>query len=173
MARKRPPRQPQPTPPPAAPPANLERMRNTGIIIIAALMGSLVIYGGLGWILLQDGTIKPLTPDLSRVAVWVIALAGLGLVAMGPVVANALVASQARAFGSQQPPGVPPAQIFLSTTVVGAAVVEAGGLVGLVLTLLTGEVIWVICLCGAALLLMAQMWPSRSRMENFSPPTGR
>jgi len=132
-------------------------------VICGALMWSVLIYVGLAWFLGRQGAAGNMTKALPA------ALPGALLVAA----ALLLLASNrvprmmlARAAEPDEAGGaIVPIQAVQSAYVVGFALRETVAIFGLVLTLTSGDMIWVLALSAVAILAMVAGWPTRSRVE--------
>lgn len=63
-------------------------------------------------------------------------------------------------------------QRYIKSVVVAAALRELASVVGLVLTLLTADMTWVLLLGGTALISMLVHWPRRAAIEDFLQQQG-
>ena len=63
-------------------------------------------------------------------------------------------------------------QRYVKSVVVAAALRELASIVGLLLTLLTADMTWVLLLGGVALLSMLVHWPRRAAIEDFLQQQG-
>lgn len=139
-----------------------ERMRIL-TIICAALVGSVVIYGAVGWFLLTQGGIAP-GGILSEVPIvpYILAALGLGALIFAPIVTSLML----KQGGNQPDPGNPePALMrYQSSVIVGFAVRESAAVMGLVATILTGSVIWIVALSTATVAAMLMAWPRRENL---------
>lgn len=61
---------------------------------------------------------------------------------------------------------------YIKSVVVAAALRELASIVGLLLTLLTADMTWVLLLGGAALISMFVHWPRRAAIEDFLQQQG-
>lgn len=141
-------------------------------ILALAFSASAVAYVLVGWLLTQVVGIEPLA-DLPRAVVASIAVLQLLVIVAGwllsGVIRNAAPApSTAGAVNQAARDDAEEAmQRYTRSVVVAAALREVAAVVGLVLTLLTGEIAWVAALSGAALLSMVVHWPRRGAVQDF------
>ena len=140
-------------------------------ILCAGILVSLPIYGFVAWLVQQEsprglaggGAVPPVLPvALAAVAVvHLLAAAGVGRLIQRR--ATAAAHAEARAQG------------FVQATIVAFALREAAGIIGLVLSLLTGNLLWVLALGGLAALAMVAGWPRREQLAAIvasdRPPT--
>ncbi len=142
-----------------------QRQKQLQIIVMAGIM-SLVAYVGVAFVLIRQGVIEPtaiptlLPPVLSTIAVTNLLTAGF--------IVKGLI-EKARTVN-------PPADrldAYRVAMIVGVALRESSGVIGLVLTLLTGSLLWVCLLCVLATISILSNFPTRSALENLlrdSPP---
>ncbi|MCD4748917.1 MAG: hypothetical protein K8R59_06030 [Thermoanaerobaculales bacterium] len=148
--------------------ALVQRQTTTMQIICAALTASLGFYVGIAWLLQRQGsfTMGPVPEDLPLI----LSLTGFSLLIVAEIVFRGLAA---RARRVEPPEGrlIP----YQSAVVVGFALRESAGVLGLVLTLLTGDLRWVVGLSLLAGVAMVAAWPRRSTLEELVqaiPPIG-
>ncbi len=134
------------------------------VIVCAALLVSLVIYVVLASFLVEQegfvvaGDLPPVLPPL---------LAAIGVAMLGIAqVIPSLIARQARAT-SDVGERLRTAQ---TATIIGMALRESTAIFGLVITLLTGEIVWVLALAGLSALAMVVNWPRRSQFQSATGP---
>lgn len=146
----------------------VQRQSTTMQIICTALMASLGMYVGIGWFLQKQGdfTMGPVPDGLP----FILSLTGFSMLIVAEIVFRALAA---RARRVEPPEGrlIP----YQSAVVVGFALRESAGVLGLVLTLLTGDLRWVVGLSSFAVVAMVAAWPRRSTLEELvklAPPIG-
>jgi F0F1-type ATP synthase membrane subunit c/vacuolar-type H+-ATPase subunit K len=134
------------------------------VIVCAALLVSLVIYVVLASFLVEQegfavtGEMPPILPPL-------LAAIGVGMLVVAQIV-PALIARQARA-AADIGERLRQAQ---TTVIIGMALRESTAIFGLVITLLTGEILWVLALAGLSALAMVVNWPRRSHLETIIAP---
>lgn len=127
--------------------------------LCGALVGGVAVFAAVvAWFFI-DGT-APLSPGSLPEAV-LIAAAGLAaaLFVAAPVVERRLREAPVDASRSEV------AARFQTGTVVGFALREAPGLLGLVLSLLSGTLAWALAFAGASVAAMALGWPKREELE--------
>jgi F0F1-type ATP synthase membrane subunit c/vacuolar-type H+-ATPase subunit K len=135
-------------------------------IIVGAIMMSMAVYVGMAFMLIRQQAIEPmpvpplLPPILAAVAVST--LAGAGFIVKGMTQKAGTMATPAERI-----------QRYQGAMIVGAALRESVGVIGLVLSLLTGSLIWVGLLSGLAVFAILTNFPSRSALEKLvldAPP---
>lgn len=125
-------------------------------IVCAAILASLPIYVAVAWFVTAGGT-RPTGPSLPAAGTWALAALAVGaLVAAQLVWRRLLHAAAARPDQGQRLAG------FQSAAIVSFALRESAGVIGLVLTMLSGDLAWCLALCGAAALAMLLGWPRRA-----------
>lgn len=136
-----------------------DRFRRLQILCFAILM-SVIMVNVLLAILLSGGNLKPepVSPDLPIILFAV----GLALLVSSGAVKRA-VFKRADAEGFDGDPG----KVFTAyqtATILAFALREAGGLIGFILGLLTGNPWWSWGLGGAAVIVMIFDWPKREHL---------
>lgn len=144
-----------------------QRLKTLQAIVMAAVM-SLVAYVGIAFFLIRQEAIEPMTlptilpPVLSAVAVSTLLIAGF--IVKGLIDKAQLINPPIDRFGPYQ-----------AAVVVGVALRESAGIIGLVLTLLTGSLLWVCLLSALGTFAILSNFPTRSALENLirdAPPIG-
>lgn len=129
-------------------------------VVAGALAGSVLVYAGVAWFLTSEAAAVGFEPaGLPDPLPWVLFGLGLALLLVAPA-----VEARIRSAGGDQEPRQALAT-FRTATVAGFALREAAAVFGLVVAITTGEGIWCFALSAAALLAMAQAWPTRFRLE--------
>lgn len=127
--------------------------------VCGALMGGVALFAAVVTWLFLDG-VAPLSPgELPGVALMAAATLAAALFIVAPVVERKL---------REAPPGASMSDVaarFQSGTIAGFALREAPGLLGLVLSLLSGTLPWALGFAGASLAAMALAWPKRGDLE--------
>jgi hypothetical protein len=139
-----------------------QRHRILGIICFA-LLASVAIYVGIAFVLIQQGSI-PTTDSAELPEIFPVVLCAIAvLTVMGAQVMAAALLKQnlARATGEDPTPRL---NAFQSAVIIGFAMREAAAVMGLVLTFLTGEILWVVGLSAVAAAAMLLAWPRKQRM---------
>ncbi len=142
-----------------------QRLKTLQLIIMAAVM-SLVAYVGIAFMLISQEAIEPMSipstllPILGGFAVSILFTASL--------IVKAMIGKARRI--------MPPADRlgpYQAAMIVGVALRESAGVIGLVLTLLTGSLLWVCLLSALAAFAILSNFPTRSALENLvqdAPP---
>ncbi len=142
-----------------------QRLKTLQIIVMVAIM-SLVAYVGMAFMLTSQEAIEPmaipstLLPILAGFAVSTLFTASLIVKAMTGKASR--IMSPADRLGPYQ-----------AAMIVGVALRESAGVMGLVLTLLTGNLLWVSLLSGLAAIAILSNFPTQSALENLvqdAPP---
>ena len=144
-----------------------DRLRKQRMIAGAGIF-SLVLYAGIGFLSAAQGDIVP-TP-LPEAAPGILAAAAVCLLIItGPIVSALIRKSVGKTEPAARLDGV------TTAVVIGMAIRESPGIIGLVLTFLTGDPRWVVGLSGLSILAMIAAFPRRSTLENLLrdvPPIG-
>lgn len=128
-------------------------------LLWASLLGGVTLFAGLAWALARGLLGPPPSPSLPPgVAAKLLILSALLMVA-GIVYRNGDV-------GAHADPG-PWLASYQTRIVVALALAEAGALLGLVLSILSGRPGWVAGVWGAAVLAMAFSRPHRDDLERM------
>ena len=148
--------------------ALIEQRLKTLQLIVGAIMMSMVAYVGIAFMLTRQQIIEPMSippllpPVLAAVAVSTLMGAGF-------IVKN--MTQKARTMGTP----VERIQRYQGAMILGAALRESAGIIGLVLSLLTGSLVWVGLLSALAAFSILTNFPSRSALEELImdvPPIG-
>jgi hypothetical protein len=104
---------------------------------------------------------------------WILLGAAVAAVFSAPLIAGAILrAGEARQDRDAR------LDAYQQAVIVGFALREAAGIVGIVLAFLTGNWLWAAGLCGGAALAMATGWPTRGAFDHMAgdpavpPPIG-
>lgn len=135
-------------------------------IVSFAMIVSVAMYMLVAWFLpLKAG-------DLGELGIPWIAMAaiGLGLLAAAPMIPRMLM-------GKLPPTATVEERIvkFKAATMVGFALRESAAVIGLMITMLTGDFRWVAALGSLTILVMLFAFPKRSQLEKLGqeiPPIG-
>jgi hypothetical protein len=132
-------------------------------LIYGGLIAAVLIYVAVAWLAVAQGNVQaqPL-PDL-LVAV-LVGLAGADLLA-GPAIRQILL-KQVDGSGGEIP-GPEAGMKIQRAYVAGAAVTEAAAVFGLILTFLSGRVVWTVVLSAAVVVALLASWPSRSKVRSL------
>jgi hypothetical protein len=136
-----------------------DRIRNLQIVCGAVALGLVLVNAVLG-LLLARGLAPVPIPQIVSIVLFA---AGVALLVAAPAVKGA-VYKRADAEGIQGDPG----KVFAAyrkATLMAFALREAGGLIGFVLSILTGNPWWSWGLGGAAVIAMLFDWPKREPLE--------
>jgi hypothetical protein len=134
----------------------LDRIRNLQIVCGAVVLGLLLVNAVLGLLLARGVTPVPRTVSI------VLFAAALAILVAAPAVKGA-VYKRADAEGIQGDLG----KVFAAyrkATLMAFALREAAGLIGFVLSILTGNPWWSWGLGGAAVIAMLLDWPKREHL---------
>ncbi len=142
-----------------------QRLKTLQIIIMAGIM-SLMAYVGISIMLIRQEAIEPmampsnLLPILAGFAVSTLLTASL--IVKGMIAKARRITPPADRLGPYQ-----------AAMIVGVALRESTGVIGLVLTLLTGNLLWVCLLSGLAAFAILSNSPTRAALETLvqdAPP---
>lgn len=143
-----------------------QRLRVLRVFAGSAIV-SLAVFAAVGYaVTRQAGAVVPDLPQFLPLLIavaWLAAVAGASI-----VVRRILVRAQ----------GLPPRDRlapFQSAVIVGIAMRESAGVVGLVLTILTGSVVWVLSLAALAAVAIIVTFPGQrgaDRTFSDAPPIG-
>ncbi len=137
-------------------------------MIAGAGIFSLCLYAGIGFLSATQGDIEPMA--LPEAVPGVLAAAAVCiLLTAGPIVSAMIRGSAKKTEPTSRLDGV------TTAVVIGMAIRESPGIIGLVLTFLTGDPRWVIGLAGISILAMVAAFPRRSTLEKLLrdvPPIG-
>jgi hypothetical protein len=144
---------------------HLPRLR----VVSVAFCGSALLYIGVAWLLVEQLGMPPLLELPFAVAV------GIAVSQLLVILAGYLTARALRAAPAQRPGAGPPApddteaalQRYTRSVVVASALREVAAVVGLLLTLFTGEILWVVLLAAAAVVSMLIHWPRHDAVVDF------
>jgi F0F1-type ATP synthase membrane subunit c/vacuolar-type H+-ATPase subunit K len=136
-----------------------QRLKTLQIIIMVAIM-SLVTYVGIAFMLIRQEAIEStaipsnLLPILAGFAVSTLFTASL--------IVKGMIAKARRIMPPTDRLGP-----YQAAMIVGVALRESAGVIGLVLTLLTGNLLWVSLLSALAAFAILSNFPTRSALENL------
>lgn len=135
------------------------------VIVCAALLVSLVIYVVLASFLVEQegfvvaGDLPPVLPPL-------LAVIGVAMLGVAQVIPS-MITRQAGTASADLGERLRTAQ---TATIIGMALRESTAIFGLVITLLTGEILWVLALAALSALAMVVNWPRRSQFQSATGP---
>lgn len=132
-----------------------------------AFCGSALLYIGVAWLLVVPLGMPPLW-ELPFAVVAGIALSQLVVLLAGYLISRAIRNAGRPSAGGAAPTTADAAlQRYTRSVIVGAASRETVAVVGLMLTLCTGEFRWVVLLAAVATVSMLIHWPRREAMIDF------
>ncbi len=142
-----------------------QRLKTLQIIVMVAIM-SLVAYVGIAFMLIRQEAIEPMAMPSNLLPI----LAGFAVSTLftASLIVKAMIAKARRITAPTDRLGP-----YQAAMIVGVALRESTGVIGLVLTLLTGNLLWVCLLSGLAAIAILTDFPTRSALENLvkdAPP---
>ncbi len=135
----------------ASPPNPLTALR---VICLAMIVG-VVILGAVGAVLVRTGTVRP--EAFPAAGTWSLAGVALLQLLLAPVLERRIAAG-----GGAASAAADRARRAVGGKIVGFALREAAGILGVVLGLLTGELRWILGLGGLAVATMLLAFPRRT-----------
>lgn len=133
-------------------------------VVCIAFVLSQLFYMAIAWFLLVGPTgLEGMAPALPAVVSWTLAAVGAGLVIMAPALQAVLLRQVREQAGSLDEL----VRRYRGAVVVGYAVREGPGIVGLVLALLTGDLRWSLGLGLLASLALLSAWPRIGSVEEW------
>ena len=145
-----------------ASPSLVDEAARVTIVICFAILASLPIYVAVAWMVVGQRA-GAAGAGLTPVLVWALAAAGIALLAA----AQGAWAAMKRAAVARPTPSERLAA-YRTATIVSFALREAAAIVGLVITMLTGDLRWCLALAAAAVLAMLLGWPRRADMVRLA-----
>lgn len=137
-------------------------------IIVYGITLSLVVYVGIALFLVRQGTVGPMTTP--TILPWVLAAVAIStLAAAGTVVKTIMARVRTVETASER------LTAYRSAVIVGAAMRESVGVIGLFATLITHNLLWVGVLSALAALAILTNLPTRSALRaavQETPPIG-
>ena len=130
--------------------------------IAFAFTGSVLIYLVVGWVLVVQMGVGPFM-DVPTAVIAVVVGAGLGIIFIGYAVSRSILGQQV----GPKPEGGALRQRYIKAVVIACALRELATIVGFALSLLTGNLTWVLVLGGGAIFSMAVHWPRRGAVEDW------
>lgn len=127
-------------------------------IIVYSITFSLVVYVGVAWFLLRQGTVLPTTT--STILPWVLAVVAVSILATAGAVVTSIMARVRTVEATSEKLAT-----YRSAVIVGAAMRESVGVIGLFATLVTHNLLWVGVLSALAAAAILTNFPTRSAMR--------
>lgn len=140
-------------------PRELDQRHRVLLVLWAALLGGMLVFAAVAW-LLATGTLtgspwgRSLDPGLVRTLLFV---------PVGLMVAGIFARRRGRPVGA----GRDPVQALQTRVVLAAALQEAGGMAGIVLSLLAAQPAWILMMAGLAAFTMVRSRPRRNELEQL------
>jgi hypothetical protein len=133
-------------------------VRNLPIVFVAMIAGLALANGG-ALLAIARGLAEPAAAPAPAMRIALIA-AAVALLVLAPLLETLIR-------GRGIPPAAPrsPAATYVAAKVASAALREAGGLVGMVLGLITGEMLWPALFGGLAITSLLLAWPRADERE--------
>lgn len=132
-------------------------------IICAGLALSVVIYAGVALALVGTGILEPVV-ELATEIQALAAGAGIVVILLATPVTRSI---RARAEGARPRDTRRLLQASQRSILAGFVIRETGAVLGLAVTLLTGNVLWVLLTSAVALVGMTLAWPRRAAVEDW------
>ena len=123
---------------------------------------SVLIYLGVGWLLVVQMGVAPFM-EVPTAVIAVVVGVGLGIIFIGYAVSRSILGQRA----DPNPEGGALMQRYIKAVVIACALRELAAISGFALSLLTGNLTWVLILGGAAMFSMAVHWPRRDAVEDW------
>lgn len=136
-----------------------QRLKTLQIIIMTAIM-SLVAYVGIAFMLVREGAIESLSMPPTLVPI--LCAFAVSTLFTASLIVKRMVAKAQRITVSADRLGP-----YQTAVIVGVVLRESAGVIGLVLTLLTGSLLWVCLLSALAAFAILSNFPTRSALENL------
>jgi MFS family permease len=127
-------------------------------LLAGSMMAGVVVFGAVALTLLASGDFEPPGTALPDLLVGGLAVASVLLIVAAPVVTRKLAERRAQDLAAAL-------QRHRTRVVIGFALREAAGALGILLALLTGFTSWGLALAGAALVTMGVAWPRREDLD--------
>ncbi len=145
-------------------------------MIPLAFTGSVVVYIGIAWFLTRIMDWEPIL-ELPFPVVAGLAATQILVVLLGYLLSRSLRSRAAAMAAKRGPAGSPERAAayldrYTQSVVVASALREVAALTGFLLSLFTGEVLWVVLLGGVALVSMLVHWPRRGAVEEWLSQQG-
>lgn len=148
---------------------DLEQRLRPQQVICLGLALSVVLYAAIGVALVATGFVGPIL-ELATEIQALAAGAGIVLTLAATPLSRSLLA-RAEAGRPRDPERLFDA--YRRSILMGYALRETGAVVGFLVTLLTGNVLWVLLTSGIALLAMVLAWPRRDAVADWMVRHGR
>ena len=143
---------------------SIDRQVRSLQVICFAFIVSLVIYAGLAWTLVEVVGFDAVV-DLDPTLTAAIAMVALGTLPAAEMLSRMLKAKAGllgRDAGAEAT-----LRAYSQAVIVGFALRESCGIIGLVLSLLTGSMLWAVTLSAVALVAMVVAWPRSHAMQEW------
>ena len=132
-------------------------------VICAAILMSIPVYVLVAWVIVGQGIPGAVGVGLPQAAPWALGAVGVALL----VAAQAVWGAMRRGAAAKPTPEERLAS-YRTAAIVSFALRESAAIVGLVITLLTGNLRWCLVLSAAAVLAMLLGWPRRADMVRLA-----
>jgi hypothetical protein len=137
----------------------IERELRILLIIVYSIAFSLLVYVGVAFVLLRQGTVGPIaTPAFLP---WVLAVVAVSILVTAGTVAKTIMARVRTVETASEK-----LTAYRSAVIVGAAMRESVGVIGLFATLITHNLLWVGVLSALAALAILTNLPTRSTLQS-------
>jgi hypothetical protein len=138
------------------------RLRNLNLICVA-ITGSVLVYGAVAWFLFARAGYAPsgAIHDVPFLP-YILAAAGVGALVIAPLISAAILRQGLSHVARTDPTAA--LNAVQTSVIVGFAVREAAAVIGLVITLLSGSMTWVVVLGAAAVASMLAAWPRKEKL---------
>lgn len=146
----------------ATPPALVNDAARVTTVICAAILLAVPVYVAVAWIVVGQG-VGASGSALPPVLTWALAAVGAALLS----VAQAVWAAMTRGAAARPTPAERLAA-YRTAAIVSFAMRESAAIVGLAITLLTGDLRWCLGLGAAAVLAMLLGFPRRADMARLA-----
>lgn len=143
----------------------VERGHRVLTVICGGLLLSLLVYAGVAWLLLEQLGWEPPGAPMPGLLVPLLAAVAVGLTLAAAPLGRWAGEAAARHRGAEDPGG--PVGAYVQQTLVAFALRESTGVVGLIASLLSGELVWCWALTALAMVAMLQAWPPKDGMQEW------
>jgi len=145
-----------------ASPSLVDASARITIVLCLAILASIPFYVAVAWMVAGQRA-NASGGGLSEVLVWALAAVGIALLAA----AQAVWATLKRGAAARPTPAERLAS-YRTATIVSFAMRESAAIIGLVISLLTGDLRWCLALSAAAVLAMLLGFPLRAHMVRLA-----
>ncbi len=132
--------------------------RTTTVICFAILM-AVPIYVVVAYLVVGQNAITAV-PELAPVVVWVLAA-----IAVAQLLVASVVAGKLKTAAASKPTAEERLASYRVSIIVGFALRESTAIIGLVITFLSGDLVWCVGLGALSIASMLLAWPKRSEAE--------